>query len=104
MDGTLRRRHFSQEAKMQVLYPACAGLDVHKDTVVACARIVEDGQATTEVRTFKTVTSQLLALSEWLSTKGCTHVAMEATGIYWRCVWAVLSDGEFTLVLANAAH
>src|SRR5689334_4121108 len=89
---------------MQVLYPRCAGLDVHKDTVVACVRVIERRKVKTEVRTFKTVTSQLLALSAWLSENGCTHVAMEATGVYWKCVWAVLSDGEFTLILANAAH
>jgi transposase len=89
---------------MQVLYARCAGLDVHKDTVVACVRVIERRKVKTEVRTFKTVTSQLLALSVWLSENGCTHVAMEATGVYWKCVWAVLSDGEFTLILANAAH
>jgi transposase len=89
---------------MQVLYPRCAGLDVHKDTVVACVRVIERRKVKTEVRTFKTVTSQLLALSAWLSENGCTHVAMEATGVYWKCVWAILSDGEFTLILANAAH
>jgi transposase len=89
---------------MQVLYPRCAGLDVHKDTVVACVRVMEGGEIKTEVRTFKTMTSQLLELSDWLSDNGCTHVAMEASGVYWKCVWAVLSDDEFTLVLANAAH
>jgi transposase len=89
---------------MEVLYQRCGGLDVHKDTVVACVRVVEDGQVKLQVRTFKTVTSQLLALSEWLSENGCTHVAMEATGVYWKPVWAILSDDEFTLVLANAAH
>lgn len=89
---------------MQVLYPRCAGLDVHKDTVVACVRVMEGGEIKTEVRTFKTMTSQLLELSDWLSDNGCTHVAMEASGVYWKCAWAVLSDDEFTLVLANAAH
>jgi transposase len=89
---------------MQVLYPRCAGLDIHKDTVVACVRVTEGGKVKTEVRTFKTVTSQLVALSEWLSENGCTHVAMEATGVYWKPVWAVLSDGGIILLLANAAH
>jgi transposase len=56
------------------------------------------------VQTFKTTTKDLLALSEWLATRGCTHIAMEATGIYWKPVWQVLSDGDFTLVLANAGH
>jgi transposase len=89
---------------MEVLYPRCAGLDVHKDTVVACVRIAEGGPARKETRTFKTTTSDLLNLSAWLSEKQCRHVVMEATGIYWRPVWQILSDGEFELVLANAAH
>jgi hypothetical protein len=66
---------------MEVLFPKCAGLDVHRDTVVACARIVGDREVSHEVRTFGTTTSELLALSEWLSERGVTHVAMEATGV-----------------------
>jgi len=89
---------------MEVLYPHCAGLDVHKDTVVACARHMVSGTITREIRTFRTTTKDLLALSEWLASQGCTHVAMEATGIYWKPVWHILSDGDVTLVLANAAH
>jgi transposase len=56
------------------------------------------------VRTFQTTTADLLRLSEWLAINGCTHVAMEATGVYWKPVWHILDDGEFELVLANAAH
>jgi transposase len=67
-------------------------------------RIVTGGSVTTEVRTFDTTTPGLLALSGWLAEQGCTHVAMEATGIYWKPVWHILSDGDFTLILANAAH
>src|SRR5215472_13221888 len=89
---------------MEVLYPHCAGLDVHKQTVVACARHMVNGTVTREVRTFGTTTKELLALSEWLASQGCTHVAMEATGVYWKPVWHILSDGDFTLVLANAKH
>src|ERR1700712_3829845 len=89
---------------MDVLYPRCAGLDVHKDTVVAGVRLAGDGPVRTEVRTFSTTTPGLLALSAWLAEHGCTHVAMEATGVYWKPVWHILSDGEFTLILANAAH
>lgn len=89
---------------MQVLYPRCAGLDVHKDTVVACVRLAGEGPATTEVRTFATTTAGLCALAEWLVERGVTHVAMEATGIYWKPVWHILSDNELTLILANAAH
>ena len=89
---------------MEVLYPHCAGLDVHKDTVVACQRHMANGTVKREVRTFGTTTKDLLALSEWLASQGCTHIAMEATGVYWKPVWHVLSDGDFTLVLANAGH
>ena len=89
---------------MEVLYERCAGLDVHKKTVVASVRIATENKLITEVRTFSTTTSGLLKLSDWLSESGCTHVAMEATGVYWKPVWHVLSDGELELVLANAAH
>jgi transposase len=89
---------------MEVHFANCAGLDVHKDTVVACSRRVIDGKIVREVRTFKTTTSDLLALSEWLGTLGCTHIVMEATGVYWKPVWNILSDGDFELMLANAAH
>src|SRR5262245_8390038 len=89
---------------MEVMYPRCAGLDVHKETVVACARIVSDGEVLNSVRTFATTTAGLIELSEWLEENGCTHVAMEATGVYWKPVWQMLADGNFELVLANAAH
>lgn len=89
---------------MEVIHRRCAGLDVHKKTVVACVRCVQDGEVRREVRTFGTTTSGLLALSAWLAENGVTHIAMEATGVYWKPVWHILSDGEFDLVLANAAH
>lgn len=90
---------------MQILYPLCAGLDVHKDSLTACVRRqMANGEADTQVRTFRTTTEQLLDLSEWLSTEGCTHIALESTGVYWKPVWHILSDGEFELILANAAH
>lgn len=88
---------------MEVLHPKCAGLDVHRDTVVACARVVKEGSVVLDVRTFGTSTKELMALSEWLAGHGVTHAAMEATGVYWRPVWHVL-DGSFELVLANAMH
>ena len=69
---------------MEVLYPHRAGLDVHKDTVVACVRHMANGEVRREVRTFKTTTKELLALSDWLADEGCTHIAMEATGVYWK--------------------
>lgn len=89
---------------MEVLHPHCAGLDVHKDTVVACVRHMVEGKVTTHVKTFKTTTQELMVLSEWLSAEAATHIAMEATGVYWKPVWHILSDGEFELILANAAH
>src|SRR5450631_1711678 len=89
---------------MELLHPHCAGLDVHKQTVVACIRHTVEGKMAAQVKTFKTTTQELMALSEWLSSQGVTHIVMEATGIYWKPVWHILSDGEFELVLANAAH
>ncbi len=89
---------------MEVLYPHCAGLDIHKDTVVACVRYMVGNAIKREVRTFGTTTKALLDLSEWLAAEGCTHIVMEATGVYWKPVWHILSDGEFELTLANAAH
>jgi transposase len=89
---------------MEVLHPRCCGLDVHKETVVACVRLVIDGKTVKEVRTFATITAGLLALFDWLTETKCTHVVMEATGVYWKPVWHILSDEDFELVLANAAH
>jgi transposase len=88
---------------MQVLHSRCAGLDVHKDEVVACVRWVEGRQARHAVRRFSTTTRGLLDLAAWLEESGCTHVAMEATGVYWKPVWHLL-EGRFEQVLANAAH
>jgi transposase len=87
---------------MEVMHMRCAGLDVHKDTVVACARLVIDGKVQQEVRTFGTTTKDLLALADWLHERGCTHGAM-STGVYWKPVWHVLED-SLSLVLANAMH
>lgn len=87
---------------MQVLYPRCAGLDVHKDSVVARIRCVS-APLHDEVKSFATTTSALLELSDWLSSHGVTHVAMEATGVYWKPVWHLL-EGHFEQVLANAQH
>jgi transposase len=89
---------------MEVLHAHCAGLDVHKESVVACVRHMADSKVSTVVKTFKTTTQELMALSNWLSAEGATHIAMEATGVYWKPVWHILSDGEFELILANAAH
>jgi len=88
---------------MEVIRERCAGLDVHKDTVVACMRVQTEGQVRREVRSFGTMTQDLLALSDWLEAQNCTHAAMEATGVYWKPVWHML-EGHVELVLANAAH
>ena len=88
---------------MKTLHRRCAGLDVHSDTVVACARLTVRTKASHEVRRFSTTTRDLLQLADWLAGQGVTHVAMEATGVYWKPVWHVL-ESRFELVLANAAH
>src|SRR5215212_484858 len=121
---------------MQVLYSRCAGLDVHKDAVVASARPASGRDAGVAAQTFATTTAGPPALSAWLAERGCTHLAMEATGVYWKPPWRrpgstgsrhggdrglleaameatgvywkpvrqVLSDGDFTLVPADAAQ
>jgi len=89
---------------MNVIYERCCGLDIHKKTVVACLLTPgADGQPVKAVRTFGTVTQDLLALAEWLETARCTHVAMESTGVYWKPVWNLL-EARFTLLLVNARH
>lgn len=89
---------------MEVMHRRCCGLDVHKQTVVACL-LVEDeqGEVRKTVRTFSTLTPALEQLKGWLAAAGCTHVAMESTGVYWKPIYNVLED-QFTLLLANAQH
>lgn len=89
---------------MDIMHERVAGLDVHKAIIVACIRLMVGGAITRECRTFDTTTAGLLALLAWLTESGCTHVAMEATGVYWKPVWNILSDGTFELIVANAAH
>src|SRR5271166_2173861 len=89
---------------MDVIHDRVAGLDVHKDSVVACMRVMSGNRATRECRTYATTTEGLLALLEWLNSDGCRLAAMEATGVYWLPVWKILSQGDFELVVANAAH
>jgi transposase len=89
---------------MEVLYARCAGLDVHKKTVVACRLFTpESGRKQQEVRTFGTTTRELLALLDWLREGGCTHVAMESTGEYWKPVYNLL-EGHLELLLVNPQH
>jgi transposase len=88
---------------VKTLHQRCAGLDVHKQEVVACRRLATKGRVRREVRRFPTTTRGLLELADWLEAARCTIVAMEATGVYWKPVWHLL-DGRFERVLANAAH
>jgi transposase len=89
---------------MDILYPCCAGLDVHKKDVVAC-RITKDqaGQQVIEVCTFSTMTPDLLRLNDWLAAGSVTHVALESTGVYWQPVYNLLESG-FDLMLVNPRH
>ncbi len=88
---------------MDLLHRCCAGLDVHKETVVACVRSAGGSEPNHDVKTFGTTTKDLLSLSDWMTSAGVTHVVMESTGVYWRPVWNIL-DGAFDLTLANAQH
>ena len=89
---------------MDVIVQRPAALDVHKEQVTACVRFpAPDGTRAQDVRKFKTTVGGLLVLHDWLTAHGVTHVAMEATGVYWKPVWAVLEDG-FELLLVNARH
>lgn len=89
---------------MEVVYSRCAGLDVHKKTVVACAITPKSsGGCHKEIKTFGTMTSDLLQLSDWLTARECTHVAMESTGEYWRPIFNIL-EANFQVLLVNAHH
>ena len=88
---------------MDILDTRCAGLDIHRDTIVACVRLAEAGGVIRLVETFATTTAELERLSEWLAGHGVTCIAMEATGVDWKPVWAVWA-GDFERVLANAHH
>lgn len=88
---------------MEVLHARCAGLDVHRDSVVACARLVTPDGTAYEIATFGTMAADLERLATWLLARDVTAVAMEATGVYWKPVWAALA-AKVELLLANAAH
>jgi len=89
---------------MQVVHARCAGLDVHKRTVVACVLLTQpEGTVERDVRTFGTMTADLLALADWLAARKITHVAMESTGVFWRPVFNLLEEGR-TVVLVNPQH
>jgi transposase len=89
---------------MDVLHERVAGLDVHQATIVACVRSMDGGKVRRQCRSFATTTEGLLDLLAWLTACRCSPVAMEATGVYWKPVWNILSDGDFALIVANAAH
>ena len=88
---------------MRVVHKRCAGLDVHQKSITACVRVATKRKVVRETRVFGTATSELLEMLDWLGQCGCTIVAMEATGVYWKPVWHVL-EGHFELVLAQPAH
>ena len=89
---------------MELVFPRCAGLDVHKKSVVACLRTPPTPEHPgLEVRTFGTTTAALLALGDWLTAAGCTHAAMESTGVYWKPVYNLL-EGRLSLLVVNAQH
>ncbi len=89
---------------MEVVHECCAGFDVHKKTVMACVRrMLEKGRIERQVREFGTMTADILALGDWLSGLGVTHVAMESTGVFWKPIWNLL-EGSFEILLCNAQH
>ncbi len=95
---------FSGGTPMEVVYPRCSGLDVHKRFLVACLSIVEpNGQRHKELRQVSTMTSDILALKAWLKASGCRQIAMESTGVYWKPIFHLLED-SFEIVLVNAQH
>jgi transposase len=89
---------------MDLIHPCCAGLDVHKKTVVACIRrLGPDGHVAGEVRTYRTMTADLIAMADWLDAEGVSHVALESTGVYWKPVFHLL-EGRSEVLLVNAHH
>ena len=89
---------------MEPIYTSCCGLDVHSKSIQACVRrIGKDARIHQEVRGFGTMTQDILALADWLTTEEVTHVAMESTGVYWKPIYNLL-EGRFTLLLVNAKH
>jgi transposase len=89
---------------MRIVYKRCCGMDVHKKVIVACLQLLEpDGELRKEIRKFGTMTEDLLALLDWLQEAGCTHVAMESTGVYWKPIYNIL-EGQLEVVVVNAQH
>jgi transposase len=89
---------------VEVIYQRVCGVDVHKKTIAACVRcMLGDGKVREEVRSFGTMTRDILALADWLAQEGVTHVAMESTGSYWKPIYNLLED-RFEVLLVNASH
>jgi transposase len=89
---------------MQVIHPRCAGLDVHKASVVACVMATApSGAASQETKTFGATTGEILALGDWLRDQGVTIAAMESTGVYWKPFYNLL-EGQMELLVVNAQH
>jgi transposase len=106
MANSWNRRHPPETIEgggMNVVHERFVGLDVHKDTVVACVLIREGGQVRKDIRTFATMTTDLIVLHDWLRSYGVTHVAMESTGVYWKPGFN-LPEGDFNVILINATH
>jgi transposase len=99
--GHLSRLFARQE--MELVYQRCCGIDIHKKVIVACLIIWTNGQRHKEIRSFRTVTAELLQLLDWLKAAHCTHVAMESTGVYWKPIYNLL-EGHFDLLVVNAQH
>src|SRR5438552_1782384 len=102
--SSLMKNRMARRNRMQVVYELCCGLDVHKKVVVACLiTLTAKGQRHKEIRSFGTMTRDLLVLLDWLRAAECTHIALESTGVYWRPIFNIL-EGEMTVLLVNAAH
>src|SRR6266849_7975455 len=84
---------------MEIIHRCCCGIDIHAKTVVAC--LIKNGKK--QIRTYSTMTDDLLALSDWLVSEGCEQVAIESTGVYWKPVFNIL-EGVLEVVLVNARH
>jgi transposase len=93
-----------REDAMELLYERCAGLDVHKKNVKVCLILAgKAGRPDKEIRTYATKTADLLEMRDWLKEKGCTHLAMESTGVYWKPIYNLLA-GDFEILVVNAHH
>ena len=85
---------------MEVIYPHCCGSDIHKKTVVACVITLKEK----EMRTFSTMTEDILAMVDWIKNKGFTHIAMESTGSYWKPIYNILEIERLNPMIVNANH